>query len=154
MSLPGCWVDIQKEAKECPASESFDVNPSPHPFISDCINYKACLFVYFIIFFVRLGLVCDKRWAVEHWDLVQGLWMTWGMHCVALYLASISSPPSLLLRMVWFQFVSVCTYVSEQRVRHTPSPPKISLFPPPLLPYFPNDPACLVKTLAWLLSTL
>ena len=50
--------------------------------------------------FLHEACVCDKRRAVEHCDLVQGLRMTWGMQCVTLYLASISSPPALPLHMV------------------------------------------------------
>lgn len=145
----------------------FDVNASPHPFMSVSTNYKACLFGCFIIFSARARLVCvcvcvcDKWRAPEHCDLVQGLWMTWGMRRVTLYLASISSPPALPLHMVWFQFARclcvcarACVCVPEQRVRHIPSAPKIPSFPPPLLPYFPNDSAGLVKTFVWLLSAL
>lgn len=115
MYLPGCRLAkrIHTEDPEILRHPSeFDVNAAPHPVVNDCINYKACLFGCSIISFVQTQACADKRQAVDRCDLVQGLWMTWGMHCVTLYLASISSPPVLLLHMVWFQCVYACVHMN------------------------------------------
>lgn len=75
-------------------------------------------------------------------DVVQGgLWMTWGMWRVTLYLASISSARGLGM-------ISAHESMNAQPargVRHIPSPPKIPSFPPLLLPYFPKGSVHLVK---------
>lgn len=87
----------------------------------------------------------DKRRALEHCDLVQGpvndlgnatCHFIFSFHFLTARSsaahAMISAGESMNVRPV-------------QGVRHIPSPPKIPSFPPPLLPYFPNDSVHLVK---------
>lgn len=69
MFLPECWVDVQSGRKNAQSLSQFDVSASPHPFISDSLNYEVCLFGRFIIFprqtrsyvFVYVCVINDER---------------------------------------------------------------------------------------------
>lgn len=87
----------------------------------------------------------DKRRALERCDLVQGPVNDLGnAACHFIFSFHFLTARSSAAHGM----ISACVSMNVQAgqgVRHIPSPPKIPSFPPPLLPYFPNDSVHLVK---------